>query len=82
MWFMPCKGVQSILNVPEDDEQPILLFHTSLRDFLTMEARSKDFFVHPAIHHFSIVTACLAVMPVYGDDDFYELGGLKFAAQM
>jgi hypothetical protein len=75
------QGVQSILNVPEDDEQPIQLFHTSLQDFLTTEARSKDFFVNPAICHLSIVTACLAVMPVHSDDDFYELGGLKFAAR-
>jgi hypothetical protein len=75
------QGVQSILNVPEDDEQPIQLFHTSLRDFLTTEGRSKDLFVNPVICHLSIVTACLAVMPVHSDDDFYELGGLIFAAQ-
>src|SRR6202046_2928972 len=74
------QGVQSILNVPEDDERPVRLFHTSLRDFLTTEARSMDFFVNPAICHLSIANDCLAVMTVHSNDAFYELGGLTFAA--
>jgi hypothetical protein len=75
------QRVQSILIVPENDEQPIQPFHTSLQDFLTTEACSLHFFVNPAIQHLAIVTNCIAVMTTHNaDDEFYELGGLKFVA--
>jgi hypothetical protein len=74
------EGVQSIIMVPEDDDQPIRLFHTSLRDFLTTKARSEHLFMNPPICHLSIAADCLAVMTAHDGDDIYESGGLKFAA--
>ena len=66
--------------VPEDDEQPVQLFHTSLRDFLTTKARSEHLFMNPPICHLSTAGDCLAVMTTHNGQDIYESGGLKFAA--
>ena len=75
------KGVQSIIMVPEDDEQPVRLFHSSLRDFLTTKSRSEDLFINPPICHLSTAGYCLAVMTAHDGDGIYKSGGLKFAAQ-
>jgi hypothetical protein len=74
-------GVQSILIVPEDDEQPVRPFHTSLRDFLTTKSRSNDFFIDPATRHLLIVSDCLEAMTAHNGDEFWERGGLKFASR-
>ena len=74
------EGVQSIIMVPEDDEQPVQLFHTSLRDFLTTKARSEHLFMNPPICHLSTAGDCLVAMTAHTGDDIYEDGGLKFAA--
>lgn len=57
-------GVQSILMIPGDDNQHIRLFHTSLRDFLTKQSRSKHYFVDPPTQHLFIVTKCLDLIGV------------------
>jgi hypothetical protein len=75
------EGVQSIIMVPEDDEHPVQLFHTSLRDFLTTKARSEHLFMNPTICHLSTAADCLAVMTAHDGVDIYESGGLKYAAQ-
>jgi hypothetical protein len=74
-------GVQSILIVPEDDDQPPRPFHTSLRDFLTTRARSGDFFINPSTRHLSIASDCLTAMTGCNGDEIFERGGLKFAAR-
>jgi hypothetical protein len=56
--------IQSIVLIPEDDEQPVQLFHTSLRDFLTSQPRSGKFFIDPPICHTSIAIDCLKLMAV------------------
>jgi len=76
------QGVQSILMVPEDDVQPVRLFHTSLRDFLTMKARSKDLFVNHPSRHLLLAADCLAVMKHHSGDDFSDVKGLKYASRM
>ena len=73
-------GVQSILIVPENDEQPVRPFHTSLRDFLTTKSRSNDLFIDPATRHLLIAFDCLEAMTVHSGDEFWERGGLKFAS--
>ena len=78
--ILALQGVQSILIIPENDEQPVRPFHTSLRDFLTTKTRSNNFFVNPLICHFSIVIDCLAVMIVHSGDLFQD-EGLKYASQ-
>ena len=73
------EEVQSIIVVPEDDEQPVRLFHTSLRDFLTTEARSGHLFIDPPICHLLTAADCLAVITNHGDG-IYASRGLKYAA--
>ncbi|KAJ2935852.1 hypothetical protein H1R20_g1242, partial [Candolleomyces eurysporus] len=44
-------NLQAIIHVPGiDEEGEVTLCHTSLRDFLTMENRSGQFFVPPSFH--------------------------------
>ena len=75
------QGVQSIIVVPEDDEQPVRLFHTSLRDFLTTLTRSHDFFINPVTSHLSVAADCLTAMTAHHGDIIYEIHILEYAAQ-
>lgn len=45
-------NLQAIIQVPGDDDTPVVFFHTSLRDFLVTESRSGCFYVSPAHHRF------------------------------
>ena len=74
------QGVQSIIMVPEDDEQPVRLLHTSLRDFLTTQARSQHLFINPVTCHFSMATDCLSTMTAHQGDFIYEIKILQYAA--
>ncbi|KAJ2921574.1 hypothetical protein H1R20_g15522, partial [Candolleomyces eurysporus] len=51
-------NLQAIIQVPGTDDIPVTLCHTSLRDFLTTQSRSGDFFAHPS-HHVRIYLLCL-----------------------
>jgi hypothetical protein len=73
------RGVQSILIIPEDDNQPILLFHPSLRDFLGSQSRSQNFFIDPTICHLSIAAACLTVLEVQPEHGNVYGGGKEYA---
>jgi energy-coupling factor transporter ATP-binding protein EcfA2 len=55
-------GIQSILKIPGNDDEPIQLFHTSLRDFLVAPGRSSSFYINPPTRHLSIVIDCLKAM--------------------
>jgi cytidylate kinase len=55
-------GTQSIIMIPGDDDQPIQLFHTSLRDFLVAQPRSGEFFIDPPTRHFCIAINCMTVI--------------------
>ena len=75
------QGVQSILVIPEDDVQPVRLFHTSLRDFLTTKSRSKSLFVNHPTRHLLLVGDCLGVMRLHSGDDFMGVKVLEYASQ-
>jgi hypothetical protein len=64
--------VQSILMIPGDDDHPVQLFHTSLRDFLTTQSRSGGFFIDPTTHHITITANCLEVMNALPGDDVFH----------
>jgi hypothetical protein len=65
-------GLQSILMIPGRDDEPIQLFHTSLRDFLMDRDRSGALCI-PSSHHLRIATKCLTVMLIGpGDGIFYS----------
>jgi hypothetical protein len=61
-------GVQSILLIPDSDDQPVRLFHSSLRDFLTIKQRSGQFFVDPRNHHVLMATDCLKSMTIISEE--------------
>ena len=63
-------GLQSVLLIPERDDEPIRLFHTSLRDFLTSPERSRDFFI-PQVRHLWIAADCLRVLMKRPTDDIF-----------
>jgi hypothetical protein len=72
-------GVQSILMIPGSDDQPIQLFHTSLRDFLTSQPRSKQFFINPPHRHFSFTIDCLSITAVGPEKGIFYGGVQKYA---
>ncbi|KAJ2935987.1 hypothetical protein H1R20_g1108, partial [Candolleomyces eurysporus] len=51
-------NLQAIIQVPGTDDIPVTLCHTSLRDFLTTESRSRNFFARPS-HHVRLFLRCL-----------------------
>ncbi|KIK06025.1 hypothetical protein K443DRAFT_307421 [Laccaria amethystina LaAM-08-1] len=65
-------GVQSIINVPGNDDELIMLYHTSLRDFLTIKSRSKEYFIDPPLQHFHLAIHCLKHLVEYPSKDFFE----------
>jgi hypothetical protein len=72
-------GTQSIIMIPGDDDQPIQLIHTSLRDFLTMHSCSGEYFVDPLMRHLFITADCLAAMMVWPKEGVIYDGGWKYA---
>ena len=56
--------LHSLINVPDDEDEPIRVFHKSFPDFLTDPSRCKDdrFFVDPAVHHEDVLLSCLDLM--------------------
>jgi len=72
-------GVQSIIKIPGDDDQPIMLYHTSLRDFLTLKARSEQYFIDPSLQHLHLAIHCLNHLAEYPSKDFFEGDVAKYA---
>ena len=66
------RGLQSILIIPEDDDNAIRPIHTSLRDFLTSQERSNDLFIRPKERHFDIVIHCLQILCVSNSGLFFD----------
>ena len=58
------RFLHSLLNVPENEDEPIRVFHKSFPDFLTDKTRCKDkrFSVEPSVHHEDILFSCLDLM--------------------
>ena len=64
--------VQSIIKIPGDDMEPIVLYHTSLQDFLTLKSRSKQYFIDPPLRHLHLAIHCLKYLAEYPSKDFFE----------
>ena len=65
-------GVQSIIRLPGHDNHPIMLYHTSLRDFLTIKSRSDQYFIDPPLQHLHLAIHCLKHLVEYPSKDFFE----------
>ena len=66
------RGLQSVLIIPEDDDNPIRPIHTSLRDFLTSWERSNDLFIRPKERHFDIAIDCLQILCISSSGPFFD----------
>jgi len=64
--------VQSIVRIPGDDNEPIMLYHTSLQDFLTIKSRSKQYFIDPPLRHLYLAIHCLKHLAECPSKDFFE----------
>jgi hypothetical protein len=72
-------GIQSIVMIPADDHQPVQLFHTSFRDFMTAKSRSDNYFIDPPARNLSIATDCLKVMKAGSEDLIFKEEAQKYA---
>lgn len=74
-------AIQTIIHIPADDESPVQLNHTSLRDFLIDENRSKDLFIDPAVAHCTLAVDCVKLMNrTLRQDEFPTDAAPKYAA--
>jgi hypothetical protein len=72
-------AIQSIIKIPGHDDRPIMLYHTSLRDFLTTKSRSKQYFIDPPLQHLHLATQCLKHLAEYPSKNFFEGDVAKYA---
>ena len=79
--YVVCEllGVQSIINIPGNDNEPIMLYHTSLRDFLTIKSRSKQHFIDPPLRHLHLAIHCLKHLVEYPSKVFFEGDMVNYA---
>ena len=73
--------IQSILLIPDDDEKPVDIVHTSLRDFSTSLQRSGDLCVESAESHLRITMCCLQVMAMQSEQLLFEAEAAKYASR-
>ena len=64
--------VQSIIKIPGGDNEPVMLYHTSLRDFLTIKSRSKQYFIDPPLRHLCLAIHCLKHLAEYPSENIFR----------
>jgi hypothetical protein len=72
-------GLQSILLIPTDDDQPVKFIHNSLRDFLMVQSRSRTLCINPPIRHLSIAIDCLLAIGSQPKNGVYYDGAQGYA---
>ena len=72
--------IQSILLIPDNDEKPVDIVHTSLRDFSTSWQRSENLCVESFENHLRIAVRCLQVMATESEQFAFKGGAAKYAA--
>ena len=73
------RGLQSILIIPEDDDNPIRPIHTSLRDFLTSRECLNHLFIRPKERHSNIAINCLQTLYISNSGPFFN--ATKYSVQ-
>ena len=71
--------IQAIIKIPGGDHEPVMLYHTSLRDFLITKSRSKQYFIDPSLQHLHLAIHCLKYLGEYPSKDFFEGDVAKYA---
>ncbi|KIJ92347.1 hypothetical protein K443DRAFT_40016, partial [Laccaria amethystina LaAM-08-1] len=64
--------VQSIVKIPGDDNELMMLYHTSLRDFLSIKSRSGYYFIDPPSRHLHMALDCLKCLAKDSSEDFFD----------
>lgn len=65
-------GIQSILQIPEDDNKPVRFLHASLGDFLRDRTRSESYWINPPMRNMQIASDCLQYLAGnLPEQDFY-----------
>jgi hypothetical protein len=69
------EDLHSVIDIPQDDMQPLHLHHPSFRDFLLSEKRCKDpnFWVDEKQAHQRLVDGCLRVLSASLKQDICEV---------
>ena len=73
--------IQSILVIPADNETPVDVVHTSLRDFSTSKTRSGALFVNSPQNHLITAERCLKVMSTQSGVVVFEEEAAKYASE-
>lgn len=74
--------IQSIIRIPSDNNSPIQLNHTSLRDFLVNDSRSRDLFIDPSAAHSMLALDCVKLMKRTLQQDKFPVDvALNYAAK-
>lgn len=55
-------GIQSILQIPEDNNKPVRFLHASLGDFLGDRRRSSVYWINPPLRNMQIASDCLQLI--------------------
>ena len=66
------QDIQSVIEIPGHDDEPIMLYHTSLPDFLTIKSRSKQYFIDPPLQHLCLAIHCLKHLAECPSKSFFE----------
>ena len=72
--------IQSILIIPSDDDTPVDIVHTSLRDFSISPRRAGIFCAETPEHHLSIAEHCLNVMLANSGQVVFDKDPMIYAA--
>ena len=58
------RSLHSVLLFPNNEADPVRVFHKSFPDFLldTRRCRDERFFINPLVHHQEILLSCLSLM--------------------
>ncbi|EGO02894.1 hypothetical protein SERLA73DRAFT_47817, partial [Serpula lacrymans var. lacrymans S7.3] len=74
-------SIQSILLIPESDDDLVQLVHTSLKDFLLAPARSGNYFINPPTRHLSIAINCLNIIERNKAEFWFGVQPLSYAVK-
>ena len=72
-------AVQSIVKIPGDDNEPVMLCHTTLWDFLMTKSCSGKFYVHPPFQNILLAIDCLQALANNTSEYFFEGNALVYA---
>ncbi|KAF3934303.1 hypothetical protein ABW19_dt0206079 [Dactylella cylindrospora] len=71
MWAI-FEGLHSVLNIPDDDTVPILIYHLSFREFL-LSSKAGKFQIDDLEMHWQLARRCVAILDKYLQPDICRI---------